>query len=157
MTPGFLHILEEGYSMGVFLKHAVLVNRAPVSLSVRFDGQEKTLEPGENIVPEIVVEFAKNQNPVMGSQDPYNPHISGAQYLVGVKGTADNIEPLTDEEWQAHLEAPTRTNSRIAFEDRYGGDPKARLVVHGKGRKSTANSRVEAGGIQHGLADFGRD
>ena len=132
--------------MGIFYEQVVLVNRAPVNLTVMFDGQCKTLVPGENVVPAVVVDYAKNQNPIMGSVDPNNPHVSGGRYLVGVKGGFnEETEPLTEEEWQNHLGRPCRINEEEAFAERYGGDPKARLVVHGKGRKSTANSRHEAG------------
>jgi hypothetical protein len=132
--------------MGIFFEQVTLINRAPIDLTVMFDGQCKTLTPGENIVPRVVVEFAKNQNPIMGSANPNDPSISGGRYLVGVKGALDEeVEPLTPEEWEAHLGRPCRINEEEAFQERYGGDPKARLVVHGKGRKTTANSRNEAG------------
>lgn len=142
--------------MAVFYELVDLWNRAPINLTVTFDGQEKTLTPGSNPVPEIVVPFAKNQNPIMGSADPNNPHISGARYLVGVKGVyGDEWEPLSKEEWEAHLGRPCRTDEQAAFEEKYGGDPKARLVVHGKGKRSTAGSRYEAGGSQGATnADF---
>lgn len=130
--------------MGIFHEQVVLINRAPVKLTVTFDGQEKTLVPGENMVPAVVVDFAKNQNPIMGSADPNNPHISGGRYLVGVKDV-DETTPLTPEEWDAHLGRPCRINEEEAFQERYGGDPKARMVIHGKGRRTTANSRSEAG------------
>ncbi len=136
--------------MGVFADNCILFNRAPVNLTVLFDGQSKTLTPGENIVPEQVVGHAKNQNPIMGSQDPNNPHISGAQYLVGVAAHLDNVTPLTKQEWETHLGRPCRTDEQAAFEEKYGGDPKARLVTIGKGKKSTASSRSEAGGSEGG-------
>lgn len=134
--------------MGIFYEHVTLINRAPIALTVTFDGQAKTLLPGENQVPAVVVEFAKNQNPIMGSADPNNPHISGGRYLVGVKDSPEPGEEtsmLTPEEWEAHLQRPCRQDEREAFLERYGNDPKARLVVHGKGRRTTANSRTEAG------------
>lgn len=132
--------------MGIFYEQVCLINRAPVNLTVMFDGQEKTLTPGENTVPALIVEYAKNQNPIMGSADPNNPHISGGRYLVGVKGGYDEeTELLTPEEWEAHLGRPCRTDEQEAFNEKYGGDPKARLVTHGKGRRTTANSRTEAG------------
>lgn len=146
--------------MGIFYDQVTLVNRTPVDLTVMFDGQAKTLKPGPNTVPEVVVSFAKNQNPVMGSQDPGNPHMSGARYLVGVQmadGVAfpgDEIEPLTLEEWEDHLNRPCREDERAAFEEKYSGDPQAKLVVHGKGRKIPAKSRYEAGGNAGGNADF---
>ncbi len=134
--------------MGIFYENVILINRAPVNLRVVFDGQSKILTPGENSVPVMVVEFAKNQNPVMGSQDPNNPHISGGKYLVGVKGQeglGDETEPLTPAEWTTHLGRPCREDEEAAFQERYGGDPKAKLVLHGKGRKTTVSSRTEAG------------
>ncbi len=133
--------------MGIFFEQVTLINRAPVNLTVMFDGQCKTLTPGENIVPRVVVEFAKNQNPIMGSANPNDPSIDGGQYLVGIKDgpPGEQTEPLTPEEWEAHLGRPCRIDEEEAFRERYGADPKARMVVHGKGRKTTANSRNEAG------------
>jgi len=140
--------------MGIFLEHVQLFNRAPVALTVQFDGQCKTLEPGPNTVPGIVVQYAKNQNPIMGSQDPYNPHIDGGKYLLGVVGTKDDVTPLTKEEWEAHTNAPCREDVQRLFEDRYGSDPKAKLVAFGKGRKTTANSRYDAGASPAGNSEF---
>ena len=106
------------------------------------------------MVPQVVVPYAKNQNPIMGSQDPYNPHASGARYLVGVMGSKDSIVPLTPEEWADHLGQPTREDFQRVFEDKYGSDPKARLVTHGKGKKTTANSRYDAGSSPAGISEF---
>ena len=132
--------------MGIFLETKKCFNRAPVPLEIRFDGQEFTAPAlSEFAIPEIVIPFAKNQHPIMGSVDPYNPSMSGGKYLIGVVGK-DDCTPLTKKEWNAHLEAPTREDQRIVFADKYGNDPKARMVVMGKGRKSTASSRTEAGG-----------
>jgi hypothetical protein len=143
---------------GIFAEQVELVNRAPVDISVQFDGQSKVLVPGVNIVPKIVVPYAKNQNPIMGTQDPYNPHISGCQYLVGVKVPSgkqkDPIEPLTDAEWADHLGKPCREDVQQLFEDRYGTDFKAKLVTLNKGKKTTARSRHDAGASPTGNADF---
>lgn len=139
---------------GIFQETIELINRAPIPLSVTFDGQSKTLTPGSNFVPRIVVSFAKNQNPIMGTQDPYNPHMSGCQYLVGVKGTKDPIKPLTKAEWEDHCKRPCREDEQQWFADKYGSDPKAKLVTHGKGRKSTANSRYDAGASVSGTSEF---
>jgi hypothetical protein len=139
---------------GVFSETVDLVNRAPIELSVVFDGQSKVLKPGSNLVPKIVISCAKNQNPIMGTQDPYNPHASGAKYLVGVRGTKDPIEPLTLEEWETHLGMPCREDVQQLFEDKYGTDPKAKLVLLNKGKKTTARSRHDAGSSPTGLSDF---
>lgn len=140
-------------NFGVFVEQVVLVNRAPVSIDVTFDGASKTLVPGENLVPAVVVPYAKNQNPIMGSQDPYNPQIEGCRYLVGVKGK-DDCTPLTKAEWEDHCQRPCREDEQRWFEDKYGTDSKAKLVTRGKGRKSMASSRSEANAAVSGLSNF---
>lgn len=147
--------LERVISRGIFQETVTLINRAPVDLTVQFDGQCKTLTPGPNEVPNAVVAYAKNQNPIMGTQDPYNPHISGCRYLVGVRGTKDNCKPLTKAEWEEHLNRPCREDERQWFADKYGNDPKAKLVTYGKGRQTAATSRYDAGGAESGKAAFG--
>ena len=67
--------------MGIFQDLVTVVNRAPIPITVTFDGQELTLQPGENPLPKIAIPYAKNQNPIKGTADLNNPHISGAQYL----------------------------------------------------------------------------
>ena len=136
--------------MGIFHDTTILVNRTPIDLTVTFDGQEKTLVPGENMVPRVTVNYAKNQNPIMGSFDPNNPNISGGRYLVGEKVTdgrkqKDDITPLTDAEWADHLNKPCRMDAQALFEENYGSDPKARLMTYGKGKRTVAKSLYEAG------------
>ena len=140
--------------MGIFYEQVELVNRTPVNLSVRFDGQEKTLKPGTNMVPAVVVPYAKNQNPIMGSQNPNDPTIHGARYLVGVATEGDPVEPLTKEEWETHLNRPCRMDEQALFQERYGNDPKARLVRHGKGRRTAATSLYDAGTGPKGNSSF---
>jgi hypothetical protein len=138
-------------SQGVFSEIVELFNRAPENLKVQFDGQSKILTPGINLVPKIVVSFAKNQNPIMGTHDPYNPGANSGQYLVGVVGSKDSVTPLTTAEWETHLGKPCRENFDILVEDKYpGANP--RLVVQGKGRKSSARGAFEAreGGVVTG-------
>jgi hypothetical protein len=127
--------------MGIFQTMVTVVNRAPVPLRVRFDGQELDVPPGESQIPAITVDYAKNQNPVMGSADPDNPHISGADYLIGVKNGRDNIEPLTKEEWEAHLGRPCRINEIELYADKIG--PGERLVTRGRARKPAAKSSFD--------------
>ena len=144
--------------MGIFHKQREVVNRAPVDIAITFDGQQTTLPPGRSTVPEVVIPYGKNQNPVMGTQDPNNPHLGGAQYLLGAvgkwDGQEDNITPLTPEEWAAHLGQPQRINAQEAFEEKYGTDPKAKLVKLGAPVKSAARSRADAGEGPKGLATF---
>lgn len=141
--------------MGIFYETIEIINRSPIDLLVTFDGQRKRLKPGSNQIPEVCLVHALNQNPIMGSQDPYNPHVSGGRYLIGVPGSESYpCEPLTQQEWEEHLQRPCREDEQVWFMDRYGSDPKARQVLMGKGRKSTATSRVDAGSSPGGSAEF---
>lgn len=135
--------------MGIFYKPATIVNRAPIKLTVRFDGQDLDIPAFSTAqIPQVAVSFAKNQNPIMGSQDPNNPHISGARYLIGEVGvdSEEDCRALTPEEWEEHCKRPCRVDEQAMFDERYGGDPKAKLIVGGKkGKtKTMVQSRYEA-------------
>ena len=148
--------------MGIFYATAPCLNRTPVDLTVTFDGQCKTLPAGSTThIPKVAVDFAKNQNPVMGSQSIHNPHITGARYLVAdlsADETQDNEHaPMTPDEWSEHLGQPQRINAQEAFEEKYAGDPRAKLVTRGKGRKLAAGSVYEAGQSQPGTSTFEHD
>lgn len=96
---------------GVFQDLVEVINRTPVNLSVQFDGQSHTLTPGKNLIPRVTITYAKNQNPLKGSADLDNPTASGVQFLIGVPELRDNCEPLTEDEWFAHNESPSRFNT----------------------------------------------
>lgn len=140
--------------MGIFQDYIKVYNRAPITLTVTFDGQRENIPRGEGEIPRITVPFAKNQNPIMGSQDPNNPHMSGAQFLIVEEGDEGYGIPLTREEWEAHLKRPCRMNELALFEEVGEGDPKVHMVVKGQGRKTTAATRYEAGGGPGGDAQF---
>ena len=70
-----------------------LVNRTIGVLTCKHDGRDYTIEPGENPgFPAEAVRHAKEQNPLMGSQDPYRP--SHFESLVGVKGSKDPVTKI---------------------------------------------------------------
>jgi len=82
--------------LGTFKDSVTLVNRTSDPLNVRYDGEDITLQPGENPgFPLVAVGYAKRQNPLMGSKHPINlnKYIS----LVGVKGTKDDVTPIPQE------------------------------------------------------------
>lgn len=148
--------------MGIFYETAPCLNRTPVDLTVTFDGQSKTLPAGKiTHIPKVAIQFAKNQNPVMGSQDPNNPHITGGRYLVSDLNDEDMPDnehaPMTAEEWEAHLGQPQRINAQEAFEEKYGGDPKAKLITRGKKGKVAATSRSDAYGVRPADSTFEHD
>jgi len=142
---------RENVNMGVFHDLVTLVNRAPVPLSIRFDGQEHTLKPGENQVPNIVVPYAKNQNPIMGTHDPHNPSMSGGKYLVGVKGSKDECRPLTKEEWATHLGNPSYLNLDELFEGKL--QKEERIVVRGRKEATVHEARERTTVAEFGIND----
>jgi hypothetical protein len=127
---------------GVFQDMVPVVNRAPVSLTVKFDGQETTIKSGPGFLPSVTINYAKNQNPIMGSVDPNNPAISGGDYLIGVVDR-DNCEMLTKAEWNAHCDAISRVDLKVLMEDELG--PGERVEVRGRGRKTQARNSFDAG------------
>jgi hypothetical protein len=139
---------------GIFVSRVKVFNRAPVPLAVFFDGERSTLAPGMNEIPAVTVYMAKNQNPIMGTGQADNPHQDGTQYLVVEEVDEGFGVPLTEQEWAIHLDKPCRVDEEAAFAESHINDPKARLIVRGKGKKSTAANRYEAGSMPKGNADF---
>jgi hypothetical protein len=134
--------------MGIFHQQVCIVNRTPIALNVRFDGQDMPLEVGESFIPAVAVPYAKNQNPIMGSQDPTNPSLSGARYLIGVKVKKgerqhDPIELLTKLEWDAHCAAVCRMDWQTLMEDTI--KPGEKVVVKGKKGSVQARSSYDSG------------
>lgn len=81
-----------------FQETVTLVNRTTGknkrTLTCTFDGLSVNIEPGENHgFPKEAVAYAKAQNPVKGTMDPYNPF--RYQSLVGVKGV-DPCDPVVE-------------------------------------------------------------
>lgn len=140
--------------MGIFYEQTQIRNLAPEVLEVQFDGQRKRIPLGVSELPSHVVPYAMNQNPIRGTQDPGNPHMSGCKYLVVPVGTEYDREPLTPEEWEEHLARPMRMDEKALWEEKYAADPKARMVVSGKKGKAAAKNRYEAGSSPQGLASF---
>lgn len=139
---------------GIFLQRIRIFNRAPIALAVFFDGERNTIPPGFYELPAVTLYHAKNQNPIMGSGDPDNPHQSGTRYLITEEGDEDHGKAMTAEEWAEHLGKPCRVDEQAAFNERYANDPKAKLIVRGAKQSSTARNRYEAGSAPKGTADF---
>lgn len=140
--------------MGIFYERVKIRNLAPVELQVQFDGQRKRIPLGVSELEEVCLPYAMNQNPIRGTQDPNNPHVSGCKYLVVQVGSEYDREPLTKDEWEEHLARPMRMDEKALFAEKYAGDPKARMVVSGVKGKASAKSRYEAGTSPQGLSSF---
>ncbi len=139
---------------GVFLQTTKVFNRAPESVFVFFDGERREIPSGYFDLPNVTLYHAKNQNPIMGSGDPNNPHESGTRYLVVEPHESTYGVALTEDEWNDHLGKPCRVDEQAAFAEHYANDPKAKLVVRGAKKSSTARNRYEAGVGPQGKADF---
>lgn len=75
-----------------FVETVTLVNRTDKPLICTYDGHTYDLKPGKNPgFPLAAVPYAMRQNPLMGSEDPYNPNKFTS--LVGVEG--DPKKPTT--------------------------------------------------------------
>ncbi len=123
--------------MGIFGETVTLINRTTKNLNVRFDGRDQVLTPGVNFgFPRIAVLNAKMQNPLMGTEDPSNPTVSGCEYLVGVKGSADDCSPVEQTnarqryneellEVEPHTKLVTKKIKINSYEARKGGGSNA--------------------------------
>jgi hypothetical protein len=126
--------------MGVFQDLVTVINLAPIPLNVTFDGQTQAIPVGESQIPRITVSYAKNQNPVPGSADMTNPSITGALYMISVKGRKGERQvPFTREEWAEFDNKPSRWNTDAHFEDALA--PNEHVVVRGTKSKNKVQAR----------------
>lgn len=73
------------------MQYLTVFNRTTKPLLVTWDGKRQTIFPGKNAFPALVAEAAKQQNPIMGSEDPYTLI---RQYLVGIEEQGDDCSPV---------------------------------------------------------------
>lgn len=139
---------------GTFVRRVPIFNRTPNTLYVMFDGERNPIPSGLSDLPEHTIGKAKNQNPIMGSGDPYNPGASGTRYLIVTDDEEGWNVPLSPEEWEDHCNRPCREDETIWFRDHYGEDPKAKMVKRGSKNTVASRSRGEAGGAPTTLAQF---
>jgi hypothetical protein len=130
--------------MGIFHDMVEVVVRTPWPLTVRFDGQETTLNPGKNLIPRLTLTHAMNQNPIMGTADPDNPSITGAEYLIGVTEKAHKYpcEPLTKDELDTLKNKPSRFNYEELMAPTMG--KKDKIVL--RGRKTVSQFEAKEAG-----------
>ncbi len=139
---------------GTFHKHVAIFNRSPQILFVMFDGERHAIPPGRHELPEQTIAKAQNQNPIMGSGDPYNPGVAGTKYLIVREDEEGYDVPLMQAQWEDHCKRPCREDETIWFREKYGEDPHAKLVTRGSRNSVAAKSRGEAGGLPKGIAEF---
>lgn len=71
--------------------YVTLVNRTTKNLQGVWDGRHYDIAPGKHSYPEIQAMKFKDQNPVMGSEDPYT---LTKQYLIGIVEFGDDVTPI---------------------------------------------------------------
>lgn len=68
-----------------------LVNRSTKTLHGTWDGRHYDIAPGNHAFPEIQAMKFREQNPVMGSENPYTGQ---KQYLMGIVEQGDDTAPI---------------------------------------------------------------
>jgi len=88
------------------MQHMTLVNRTNKKLKGVWDGRQYDLAPGKHSFPEAIAMKFREQNPIMGSQDPRTLEM---QYLIGIEEMHDDCSPLdaipvspTGEKWDGN-------------------------------------------------------
>lgn len=127
----------------VYADMVEIVNRTSKPLTVTWDGIAFTLEPnytaaGElisdvvNMIPRVVVEYARNQNPLMGSEDSLDP--SSYEPLVGVKAKRG-----TKQKDEISFLEQSQEMTRVPMTDYLGPNDK---VIVGRGKFRIAEAHV---------------
>lgn len=73
------------------MNFVTLVNRSSKTLHGVWDGKHYDITPGQHQFPEIQALKFKEQNPIMGSEDPYTLQ---KEYLIGIVEHHDDISPV---------------------------------------------------------------
>lgn len=76
-------------------QYVTLVNRSSKVLKGTWDGKHYDIQPGSHQFPEIQALKFKEQNPIMGSEDPYTLQ---KEYLIGIVEHKDDISPTEQTE-----------------------------------------------------------
>jgi hypothetical protein len=73
------------------MNYVTLINRSSKTVVGTWDGRRYQITPGKHSFPEAMAVKFKEQNPVMGSQDPYSLE---KDYLLGIEDHNDPITPI---------------------------------------------------------------
>ena len=77
------------------MQYVTLVNRSHKTLRGIWDGRHYKIAPGPSSFPEVQAVKFKEQNPLMGSENPYTLE---KQYLIGIVEQGDDVTPLEQSE-----------------------------------------------------------
>ena len=100
-----------------------------MTLEPNYDENGNELEGVHNMLPTVAVQYAKNQNILMGSEDPTEPSVF--EVLVGVKAKAGQKQ-RDDISYCEQSDAPTQVNLA-----EYLQDPKLQIMKSGRKFKAS--------------------
>lgn len=72
-------------------RHVTLVNRTSKTLMGVWNGRQHMIEPGSHSFPEAQALKFRDQNPIMGTEDPFTLQ---KQYLMGIPEMQDDCSPI---------------------------------------------------------------
>lgn len=81
--------------MAGFQDFVTVVNRTSEERSATWDGKHVTLKPGDNFLPKIIGLAAKEQNAILGTEDPMT---LTSEYFVGIKEHQDDCSKISDKD-----------------------------------------------------------
>lgn len=110
-----------------------VVNRTKKTLEVMWDGKVRQIPVGKSQHRAVVARKAKEQNILMGSQDPRTGSIV---YLVGVEEWKDDCSPIDDTPWGIE-----RFNRKLMP----GGEAAVQHVLGRTGYMSMEDNKLSAG------------
>lgn len=106
------------------MTYVTLVNRSSKTLHGTWDGRHYDIAPGTHMFPETMAMKFREQNPLMGSEDPYTLQ---KKYLIGIVEMQDDCSPIEQSDkveiWDRSKMAAHKQNVE---------------VVHGEGLYSPA-------------------
>ncbi len=73
------------------MQYVTLVNRSSKTLNGTWDGRSYKIAPGKHEFPEAQAMKFRDQNPVMGTEDPYSLN---KQYLLAIPSQGDDVSPI---------------------------------------------------------------
>lgn len=73
------------------MDYVTLINRSSKTLRGVWDGRHYDIAPGKHSFPEIMAMKFRDQNPIMGSEDPRTLQ---CDYLMGIEELSDDCSPI---------------------------------------------------------------
>lgn len=96
------------------MNYVTVVNRSSKILKGTWDGRHYDIAPGSHMFPETMAMKFRDQNPIMGSEDPYTLQ---KQYLIGIIEMKDDCTPIEQSDkveiWDRSKMSPQKQNVQV--------------------------------------------